>query len=244
MAFYQFGKNIPGVCSKFGDPARRDFKTQPERLSCHPWQTTIQRPPARGGDPRQTVPPAQQGGTTNKAGGSSRTSFLLAMALLIVFMIRSSIVEAFKIPSGSMIPTLHIGDHIFVNKFAYGLKIPFSDWTWISDHPVYHRQARAPRPSATSSSSFTRRTESLYYIKRVIGTPGDTVEMKNKVLFINDKAWDHTTRSPGAAKPRQILPDARTTPATARKNIEVFIGASRKQRGPHRRLDHDRPERL
>src|SRR6476620_12234026 len=59
----------------------------------------------------------------------------LFLALLIVFMIRSSIVEAFKIPSGSMIPTLHIGDHIFVNKFAYGLKIPFSDM--VTDHPIY-----------------------------------------------------------------------------------------------------------
>src|ERR671921_766331 len=59
----------------------------------------------------------------------------LFLALLLVFMIRSSIVEAFKIPSGSMIPTLLIGDHIFVNKFAYGFKIPFSDW--ITDHPIY-----------------------------------------------------------------------------------------------------------
>src|ERR1700749_2720356 len=59
----------------------------------------------------------------------------LGLALLIVFMIRSSVIEAFKIPTGSMIPTLYIGDHIFVNKFAYGLKIPFSDL--VTDHPVY-----------------------------------------------------------------------------------------------------------
>src|SRR5277367_2294420 len=59
----------------------------------------------------------------------------LGLALLIVFMIRSSVVEAFKIPSGSMIPTLLIGDHIFVNKFAYGLQIPFSDW--IVGHPIH-----------------------------------------------------------------------------------------------------------
>jgi signal peptidase I len=52
------------------------------------------------------------------------TVLSLALALLIVFTIRSSFVEAFKIPSGSMIPTLLTGDHIFVNKFAYGLKVP------------------------------------------------------------------------------------------------------------------------
>jgi signal peptidase I len=57
----------------------------------------------------------------------------LVFALLIVFMIRSSIVEAFKIPSGSMIPTLHIGDHIFVNKFQYGLKVPLNA---LSESPV------------------------------------------------------------------------------------------------------------
>src|SRR5580658_4568424 len=59
----------------------------------------------------------------------------LGVALLIVFMIRSSVVEAFKIPSGSMIPTLFIGDHIFVNKFAYGFKIPFSDL--VAEKPVF-----------------------------------------------------------------------------------------------------------
>ncbi|NDD91951.1 signal peptidase I, partial [bacterium] len=51
----------------------------------------------------------------------------LLTALTVVLIIRSSIIEAFKIPSGSMLPTLLVGDHIFVNKFAYGLKIPFSD---------------------------------------------------------------------------------------------------------------------
>src|SRR5262247_231979 len=67
----------------------------------------------------------------------------LGLALLIVFMIRSSIVEAFKIPSGSMIPTLLIGDHIFVNKFAYGFKIPFSDL--VTDHPIYLIQRDPPK---------------------------------------------------------------------------------------------------
>src|SRR5215207_3566046 len=67
----------------------------------------------------------------------------LGLALLIVFMIRSSIVEAFKIPSGSMIPTLLIGDHIFVNKFAYGFKIPFSDL--VTDHPVYSIKRESPQ---------------------------------------------------------------------------------------------------
>ncbi len=108
----------------------------------------------------------------------------LGLALLLVFMVRSSVVEAFKIPSGSMIPTLLIGDHIFVNKFAYGLKIPFSDL--VTDHPVYLIKRDAPRRGDIVVFMYPKE-ESLYYIKRVIGTPGDTLEIRNKTLIINGK---------------------------------------------------------
>src|SRR3954453_8562351 len=101
----------------------------------------------------------------------------LALALLIVFMIRSSVIEAFKIPSGSMIPTLLIGDHIFVNKFAYGFKIPFSDL--VTDHPVYVYRRDPPKRGDVIVFMYPK-DESFYYIKRVIGVPGDTVEIRNK----------------------------------------------------------------
>src|SRR5437868_7142971 len=108
----------------------------------------------------------------------------LGLALLIVFMIRSSVVEAFKIPSGSMIPTLLIGDHIFVNKFAYGFKIPFSDL--VSDRPYYVVERAPPKHGDIIVFKYPK-DESFYYIKRVIGVAGDTIEIKNKVLFINGK---------------------------------------------------------
>ena len=108
----------------------------------------------------------------------------LGLALLVVLMIRSSVIEAFKIPSGSMIPTLLVGDHIFVNKFAYGFKVPFSDW--VTDHPVYFLKRETPKSGDIIVFMFPK-DESIYYIKRVIGTPGDTVEMRNKVLYINQK---------------------------------------------------------
>lgn len=111
----------------------------------------------------------------------------LGMALLLVFMIRSSVVEAFKIPSGSMIPTLLIGDHIFVNKFAYGLKVPFSDW--VTDHPIYMIKREPPNRGDIVVFLYPK-DESLYYIKRVIGTPGDTIELRNKALFINGQPVD------------------------------------------------------
>jgi signal peptidase I len=106
----------------------------------------------------------------------------LVCALLVVFMIRSSIIEAFKIPTGSMIPTLYIGDHIFVNKFAYGLKIPFSDL--VTDHPIYLIKREAPKRGDVIVFKYPK-DESIYYIKRVIGVPGDTIEMKDKVLYVN-----------------------------------------------------------
>ena len=108
----------------------------------------------------------------------------LGLALLIVFMVRSSVFEAFKIPSGSMIPTLLVGDHIFVNKFAYGFKIPFSDL--VTDHPIYVVKRDNPKRGDVIVFIYPR-DESLYYIKRVIGVPEDTVEMRDKVLYINHK---------------------------------------------------------
>src|ERR1700741_5483655 len=90
----------------------------------------------------------------------------LGTALLIVFMIRSSLIEAFKIPSGSMIPTLLIGDHIFVNKFAYGFKIPFSDL--VTDHPVYIVKRDPPKRGDIIVFMYPR-DERCEDSKRVIG---------------------------------------------------------------------------
>lgn len=96
--------------------------------------------------------------------------------ILAVFMIRSFVVEPFKIPSGSMMPTLLAGDFILVNKFTYGLRVPILNNTFIEvgkpergDVFVFHYP---PDPS-------------IDYIKRVIGVPGDRIEYRNKQLFIN-----------------------------------------------------------
>lgn len=117
----------------------------------------------------------------------------LVLALLIVFMIRSSVVEAFKIPSGSMIPTLLIGDHIFVNKFAYGLQIPFSDM--VTGAPVQIIKRDPPVRGDIIVFKYPK-DESFYYIKRVIGTPGDSIEIRNKSLFINGKPVNRDTATP------------------------------------------------
>lgn len=119
----------------------------------------------------------------------------LLFALLLVFAIRSSVIEAFKIPSGSMIPTLLIGDHIFVNKFAYGFKVPFSDL--VSKDPTFIVKRDPPQHGDIIVFMYPK-DESFYYIKRVVGVPGDKVELKKKALYIND-----------VMVPRQPLPEAR-----------------------------------
>ncbi|HBL52783.1 MAG TPA: signal peptidase I [Syntrophaceae bacterium] len=101
-------------------------------------------------------------------------------AFLIAAFIISFVVQAFKIPSGSMIPTLLVGDHLFVNKFIYGVKIPFFRKTII---PVTD-------PKKGDVVVFIYPLDrSKDFIKRVIGTAGDKIEMKNKKLFLNDQAY-------------------------------------------------------
>ena len=110
----------------------------------------------------------------------------LAIAIVIVLVLRSSIVEPYKIPSGSMIPTLFIGDHIFVNKLAYGLKVPFTEWL---DEPVYVTEHELPERGDVIVFQYPK-DESINYIKRVVGLPGDTIAIRNKTLLINDKPVD------------------------------------------------------
>ncbi len=98
--------------------------------------------------------------------------------ILIVFLLRSFVVEPFKIPSGSMLPTLKIGDFILVNKFDYGIRLPI----------LHLKLFNVGSPQRGDVMVFLYpKDPSLDYIKRVIGLPGDTVEYRNKHLIINDK---------------------------------------------------------
>jgi signal peptidase I len=105
----------------------------------------------------------------------------LVLALIVVFAIRSSLVEPFKIPSGSMIPTLYVGDFIFVNKFAYGFHIPFSEY--LGDKKMLVK--RDPPKRGDVIVFRYPKDPSLHYIKRVMGVPGDVIELRNKVVYVN-----------------------------------------------------------
>ena len=105
----------------------------------------------------------------------------LVIAILLALVIRTFVVQAFKIPSGSMIPTLDIGDHILVNKFIYGVRLPFTDFTLV---PIRH-----PERGDVVVFKFPK-DESKDFIKRVIGLPGDTLEVKNKAVYVNGQKMD------------------------------------------------------
>lgn len=100
----------------------------------------------------------------------------LIFALVIALFLRTFVLEAFKIPSGSMIPTLLVGDHIFVNKFIYGVRLPF----------VGKRIMKWNEPKRGEVIVFAYpHDQTKDYIKRVIGLPGDTVKVSGQKFFVN-----------------------------------------------------------
>ena len=95
--------------------------------------------------------------------------------LVIVLILRSFLIEPFQIPTGSMIPTLEVGDFILVNKYAYGVRLPVIGTKLID----------VDDPDRGEVMVFIPPHENKYYIKRVIGLPGDTVRYEDKDLYIN-----------------------------------------------------------
>lgn len=111
-------------------------------------------------------------------------------SLLVVFIgilvLKSSGLEIYKIPSGSMIPTLFPGDHILVNKTAYGFKVPFSEWL---GSPLFPFGQSTPQRGDVIVFLFPKKDPNdpeITFIKRVIGLPGDRILVRKKRLIIND----------------------------------------------------------
>ncbi len=128
------------------------------------------------------ISPEHSEGISSQTVEVAKEPYLVEMAksffpiVLIVLVIRSFVVEPFRIPSGSMMPTLLVGDFILVNKFSYGIRLPSVNTKVIAiDDPergdiIVFRYPEDPR---------------IDYIKRVVGVPGDKISYRNKVLYVN-----------------------------------------------------------
>jgi len=125
----------------------------------------------------------------------------IVIAIILALFIRTFVVQAFKIPSGSMIQTLQIGDHILVNKMVYGIKIPWDcEWdlttnrTGVNRIPLlwscysYKTLVPVSNPDRGDIIVFMfPEDETKDFIKRVVGLPGETVEIRNKKVYINGR---------------------------------------------------------
>lgn len=144
----------------------------------------------------------------------------IVIALVLALFIRTFIVQAFKIPSGSMLPTLQIGDHLLVNKFIYGVKMPFSGTVII---PV-----RKPKANDIVVFKFPKNPK-LDYIKRVIAVAGDTVEVRNKHIYINGQPFkdEHGVFSDAKIHPANVDPRDNFGPVTVPDGKIFTMGDNR-----------------
>jgi signal peptidase I len=104
----------------------------------------------------------------------------IIIAVILALIIRTLVVQAFKIPSASMEDTMLIGDHLLVNKFIYGLRVPFVDDRFL--------KIRDPQRGDVIVFEYPE-DPSKDFIKRVIGTPGDTIQVINKKVYVNGKLY-------------------------------------------------------
>src|SRR5687767_14385913 len=114
----------------------------------------------------------------------------LLIFALMMFSVRSSFADWNVVPSGSMQPTILVGDRLLVNKLAYDLKVPFTTW----------HLAEWSNPERGDIVVFFSPHDGTRMVKRVIGLPGDTIELRNGQLIINDQPVDYTTLEPAVSK--------------------------------------------
>lgn len=144
----------------------------------------------------------------------------ILIAIVLAVVIRTYVFQAFKIPSGSMLPTLQIGDHLLVNKFIYGTKLPFTEKRVLAWEDIERGDIvvfKFPKDPTVD------------YIKRVIGTPGDTIQVKNKKVIINGKIIEdiHAHFSIPSIQPASVGPRDNFGPVSVPKGKIFVMGDNR-----------------
>ena len=144
----------------------------------------------------------------------------IAIAVLLALVIRTYLVQAFKIPSGSMEDTLAIGDHLLVSKFIYGTKIPFVDARVLT--------IRDPRRGDVIVFEYPE-DPSKDFIKRVVGVPGDVVEGKDKKVYVNGKHYEnpHEVHKEKDVVPKEMNPRDTFGPVTVPADSYFVMGDNR-----------------
>ena len=144
----------------------------------------------------------------------------ITLAIILALFIRAFIVQAFKIPSGSMKNTLQIGDHILVNKFIYGVKLPFTSTTIIP--------YKNPQRGDIVVFKF-KEDPKKDFIKRTIGVPGDVIEIRNKELYVNKKRLeqDYAIYTDLHIIPKAMQPRDNFGPVTVPENSLFVMGDNR-----------------
>ncbi len=144
----------------------------------------------------------------------------LFVAALIALFIRTFLIQSFLIPSGSMENTLAVGDRIFVNKFIYGTAIPFTDRTIL--------KVRDPRRGDIIVFEYPLDRDKEF-IKRVIGTPGDVIEIRNKQVYVNNVLCEdsHEIHRDQRMLPQAAAPRDNFGPVTVAKDSYFVMGDNR-----------------
>ena len=144
----------------------------------------------------------------------------IAIAVLLALVIRTYLVQAFKIPSGSMEDTLAIGDHLLVSKFMYGTKIPFADTRVLT--------IREPRQGDVIVFEYPE-DPSKDFIKRVVGVPGDVVEGKDKKVYVNGTHYQnpHEVHKEKDIIPKELNPRDTFGPVTVPPDSYFVMGDNR-----------------
>jgi signal peptidase I len=144
----------------------------------------------------------------------------IAIAVLLALVIRSYLVQAFKIPSGSMEDTLAIGDHLLVSKFIYGTKIPFVDKRVLTIRDPHQGDVIVFEYPEDPSKDF---------IKRVVGVPGDVVEGKEKKVYVNGKLYEnpHEVHKEKDVIPKEMNPRDTFGPVTVPAGSYFVMGDNR-----------------